>query len=115
MNKTLFKIDNFFRSACLFEASLILVAIVLGWLADINPFAMLHFSEMAIVYGIIGTLPLFLMFLALERLQGDSMVNIKQLLLNTLGPGLHRYHWTDLLILGSIAGVSEEILFLVFL
>ncbi len=111
MNKTLFKIDNFFRSACLFEASLILVAIVLGWLADINPFAMLHFSEMAIVYGIIGTLPLFLMFLALERLQGDSMVNIKQLLLNTLGPGLHRYHWTDLLILGSIAGVSEEILF----
>ena len=56
-------------------------------------------------------MPLFLMFLALEKIQGESVVKIKNLLLNTLGPGLHRYHWTDLLILASIAGVSEELLF----
>ncbi len=33
------------------------------------------------------------------------------MLFETLGPGLHRYHWTDLLILASIAGLSEELLF----
>ena len=105
MDKSLFKFDDFFKSACVFEASLILVAVGLGWIASINPFENIHFSEMALVYGVIGTMPLFLMFLALEKIQGESVVK------NTLGPGLHRYHWTDLLILASIAGVSEELLF----
>jgi len=33
------------------------------------------------------------------------------MLFETLGSNLHRYHWTDLLILASIAGLSEELLF----
>ena len=111
MDKSLFKFDEFFKSACYFEASLILVAVFLGWVADIDPFENIYFSETAIAYGVIGTIPLFLMFLALEKMQGESVVKIRKLLLNTLGPGLHRYHWTDLLILAAIAGVSEELLF----
>jgi membrane protease YdiL (CAAX protease family) len=87
------------------------VAIVLGWIACVNPFESLYFSEAAIVYGVIGTIPLFLMFLALEQIKGESVVTIRKMLLNTLGPGLHRYHWTDLLILAALAGVSEELLF----
>jgi len=111
MEKSLFKFDDFFKSACYFEASLILVAVFLGWVAGIDPFENIYFSETAIAFGLIGTAPLFLMFLALEKVQGESVVNIRKLLLNTLGPGLHRYHWTDLLILAAIAGVSEELLF----
>ena len=111
MDKSLLKFDDFFKSACYFEAALILVAIALGWVADINPFANIFFSESALAYGILGTIPLFLMFLGLEQIQGKSVVNIRKLLLNTLGPGLHRYHWTDLFILAAIAGVSEELLF----
>jgi membrane protease YdiL (CAAX protease family) len=88
-----------------------LVAVFLGWVAGIDPFENIYFSETAIAFGLIGTAPLFLMFLALEKVQGESVVNIRKLLLNTLGPGLHRYHWTDLLILAAIAGVSEELLF----
>jgi uncharacterized protein len=88
-----------------------LVAVFLGWVAGINPFENLYFSESAIAYGVIGTAPLFLMFIALEKMQGESVVNIRKLLLNTLGPGLHRYHWTDLFMLAAIAGVSEELLF----
>ena len=105
------KPDDFFKTACSFEAALILVAAFLGWIADINPFANLHFSEPAIVYGVIGTLPLFLLFLFLEQIQAEPVVKIKNVLLETLGPSLHRYHWTDLLILASIAGLSEELLF----
>jgi membrane protease YdiL (CAAX protease family) len=111
MDKPVFKFDDFFKSACYFEASLVLVAVFLGWVADIDPFENIYFSESVVAYGVIGTAPLFLMFLALEQMQGKSVANIRKLLLNTLGPGLHRYHWTDLFILAAIAGVSEELLF----
>jgi membrane protease YdiL (CAAX protease family) len=111
MDKSLFKFDEFFKSACYFEASLVLVAVILGWIADIDPFQNIYFSETAVAYGLVGTIPLFLMFLALEKIQGESVVKIRELLLNTLGPGLHHYHWTDLFMLAAIAGISEELLF----
>jgi uncharacterized protein len=111
MNKSPFSPDRFFKSACLFEAALIVVAIVLGWMSNINPFATLHYSETAIIYGILGTIPLFLLFLLLEQLTSESVVTIRRFLLETLGPALHRYHWADLFILAAIAGISEEILF----
>jgi uncharacterized protein len=111
MNNSPFAPERFFKSACLFEAALIVVAVVLGWLSDINPFASLHYSETAIFYGILGTIPLFLLFLLMEQLTAESVVTIRRLLLETLGSALHRYHWTDLFILAAIAGISEEILF----
>lgn len=111
MNKSPFNPDDFFKKACYFESALVLVAIALGWIADINPFENLHFSEAAIAYGVIGTAPLFLLFLAMEQIQLESVVKIRSLLLETLGPGLHSYHWTDLFMLAAIAGTSEEILF----
>lgn len=103
--------ENFFKQACIFEGSLIGLALVLGWLADINPFASLYFSETAFLHGIIATLPIFMIFLALYQLNIKSLTKIKTLLLDMLGPVLLRYHWTDLLILAAIAGISEEILF----
>ncbi len=86
MNNSPFNPERFFKSACLFEAALILVAVVLGWLSGINPFADLHLTESAILYGILGTIPLFLLFLLLEHLSADSVVTIRRFLLETLGP-----------------------------
>jgi uncharacterized protein len=103
--------DHFFKKACTFEASLIIVAALLGWIAGIDPFENLAFSESAIAYGIIGTCPLLLLLLSLEQMHGNELVKIKKLLLETLGPSLHCYHWTDLFMLAAIAGISEEILF----
>ena len=103
--------QNFFKVACYFEGSLIVVAIVLGWIADVDPFANIIFSEMAVFYGIIGTIPLFIFFVALYQIQIDAFQQIKRTLLETLAPSMHRYHWTDLFILGAIAGITEEILF----
>jgi hypothetical protein len=102
---------HFFRTACVFEASLIIVALLLGWIADIDPFALLYFSEPALGIGIVGTVPLLLLFLAMEYLPQKSLVDIKNLLLRTLAPSLQQRHWTDLLLLATIAGVSEELLF----
>lgn len=111
MKRPLFKFNDFFKAACYFEASLIVVALLLGWIVDINPFSMISFSASGISYGLIGTIPLFLMFLALEQVRHDSIVNIRRFLLQTLGPNLHRHHWLNLLLLAAIAGVSEELVF----
>ena len=54
------KPENFFKTACYFEGSLIFIAVVLGWIADINPFENIHFSENAVIYGLFATLPLLL-------------------------------------------------------
>lgn len=110
-SKSQFDTGGFFVKACLFEASLLIVAVVLGWMAGIDPFASLHFSELAIVVGILGTIPLLFMFVAVSRLESESFKQIRRLLLEILGPSLYRCHWTDLLILAAIAGVSEEVLF----
>ncbi|MGR9051037.1 MAG: CPBP family intramembrane glutamic endopeptidase [Gammaproteobacteria bacterium] len=102
---------RFFKTACNFEGSLILVAALLGWLADINPFADLRFSERALLFGVLGTIPLILMFLALELISTAPVKKIRDLLIETLGSGLKGCHWSDLLLLAAIAGFAEELLF----
>ena len=111
MPKSFLKDHSFFNSACFFEAALIPLAILLGWIGSINPFANIFFTETALLNGVIGTLPLILIFLAFEQIQEKSLGNIRRLLLDTLGPGLQHSHWTDLLILALLAGIAEELLF----
>ena len=103
--------QNFFKTACLFEGSLILIAMIIGWLTDVDPFALIHYSEADIFIGIVATVPLFLMFMLLYLLPTQSLQQIKTALLETLGPMMYRYHWSDLFILAAIAGLAEEILF----
>lgn len=111
MENTQIKPENFFKTACYFEGSLILVAMFLGWIADIDPFAYIHFSEKAVIYGLFGTLPLFLIFLSMEHMAIPAVQEIRQILVKTLGSSMHRFNWADLFILAAIAGISEEILF----
>jgi CAAX protease family protein len=103
--------NSFFKMACIFEGALVLVAVVLGWIAGINPFAEIHFSESAVAYGLMGTVPLLLILQILYQFQFESIREIHRILNDTLGSTLHRYHWTDLFVLAAIAGIGEEILF----
>jgi len=111
MNEPLIPPENFFKTAFYFESALIIVAIILGWIADINPFEFMVLNETVILNGIMGTLPLCLIFFALDRLELESFLRIRKVLHDTLGASLDKAHWTDLLVLASIAGLSEEILF----
>ncbi|MEQ1531429.1 MAG: CPBP family intramembrane glutamic endopeptidase [Methylococcales bacterium] len=111
MDKPIINSEGFFKKECLFEAALVLVALLLGWLADINPFADLKFAEPDIFFAVLATLPLYLLFLILERVRFESVSNIRKLLFDTLAANLHNYHWTDLFMLAAIAGLSEELLF----
>ncbi|MCQ8104305.1 CPBP family intramembrane metalloprotease [Methylomonas sp. SURF-2] len=103
--------STFFSVACYFEAALTLAAIALGWLVDIDPFDKLAWDERALLHGLLLTLPLLLLFFALQEAPPRALRRIKALLLETLGPRLYRHHWTDLMILATIAGFSEEVLF----
>ncbi len=103
--------ENFFRTACLFEVSLILLAMFLGWIAGINPFATIHFSETAVLVGMFGTMPLFILFQAMQYLHIEEIQKIRRMLMETLGPSLKNCNWADLMVLASIAGIAEEILF----
>ena len=87
------------------------LAMVLAWLGGINPFAKLFFSEAALFQGIVWTLPMILLFGLAQNRPEVPFQKIRRLLLDTLGPGLYRRHWSDLLMLASIAGISEEVLF----
>ena len=87
------------------------LALILGWLFNVNPFADLSFNEQALANGILLTLPLLLLFFAMQQVSYAPFQRIRSLLLETLGARLHRCHWTDLLILAAIAGFSEEVLF----
>lgn len=111
MNEPTIKPDTFFKTACYFESSLILVAIILGWIADVDPFAHLDFNERVIFNGILGTLPLCIIFIALNQVQLVELQKIRKVLQDTLGPSLAQHHWTDLFVLAATAGISEEILF----
>ena len=111
MDNTGVKLDNFFKTACYFESSLIVVALILGYFADIDPFESLHFSEHSMMYGIIGTLPLYLIFMSMEQMPFPSVQKIRITLINSIAPSLDKKNWADLFILATIAGVSEEALF----
>ncbi|WP_240618032.1 CPBP family intramembrane glutamic endopeptidase [Methylomonas sp. Kb3] len=107
--------NAFFRIACYFEGSLAVLALALGWLADLDPFASLAFSEAALGIGLFATGPLLVLFFAMQQLSYPPIQKIRDLLLETLGARLAYRHWTDLLILAAIAGFAEEALFRGFL
>jgi membrane protease YdiL (CAAX protease family) len=103
--------EKFFKSACYFESSLILVAFVLGWVAGIYPFEYFFYSENAVILGVLATLPMFIFFIALDQLSVPSIREVRHILLEHLGPALNRYDWADLFVLAAIAGIAEETLF----
>ena len=102
---------RFFRTACYFEAALALAAALLGWLFAVDPFAELFFTEIALWYGFVATLPLLVLFFVIQAMPYKALVEIRNLLQDTLGQYLRDRHWSDLWVLAAIAGFSEELLF----
>jgi membrane protease YdiL (CAAX protease family) len=107
--------DNFFKTACFFEGSLVVVALILGWITDIDPFANLFFSEAGMRDGLLDTLPLLIIFFVMQELPYLPLQQIRELLQKSLAKSLQRKHWPDFFVLACIAGFSEEALFRGFL
>jgi membrane protease YdiL (CAAX protease family) len=102
---------QFLKLATWFEGGLILIAYAVGWLVSVDPLASWTADPMALAWGIAGTLPLYALFAVTYRFPMTGMQDIKRFLVEKLGPFLDGCRWQELLYLGFLAGVSEEILF----
>lgn len=102
---------DFLKVATYFEGSLVLAAYVIGWWGGVNPLANLRLEWYSLLWGLAGTLPLYLLFLLSYHVPLGRLHAIKRFLIDRLGPYLDACHWTQLLYLGLLAGLTEEILF----
>lgn len=94
-----------------FEGGLLLLAFLLGWLLSVYPLDHWRLDLTAMGWGLAGTIPLYLLFLVGYGRTGGRMREIRDFLIDKLGPFLHACSPSDLLYLGLLAGVAEEFLF----
>lgn len=102
---------RFMSLAVLFEGSLVIVALALGWIFGIDVLSGLRFSLAAAVTGLVGAIPPFVLLLATERMRIPALERIKRLVLESLGPSLTACRWFDIVLLAAVAGLGEEVLF----
>ncbi|MBS1213661.1 MAG: abortive infection protein [Proteobacteria bacterium] len=103
--------SDFLTLASLFQGALVVVAYVIGWLADLDPLADLSFDPASLLWGVAGTVPLYALFALSYRLPFEGMRTIRRFLLDKMGPLLDVCSTRDMVYLGLLAGVTEEILF----
>jgi CAAX protease family protein len=102
---------SFLKMSCLFEGGLAVVAVLIGNLVSIPPFEHFQWSGTAISYGLLGTIPLLLVFLLGYRLPHEGLQRIRRLLLDMMGPLLAACSTGELFVLALLAGIGEEALF----
>ena len=102
---------DFLGAAILFEGCLIGVAAGLGWWFGIDPVSRLSWEGRGVAWGLAATIPMIGFFLVANRYPLGPLRNIKQFLLETLGPSLVACRWYDLLLVAAVAGIGEELLF----
>lgn len=101
----------FLNLAGLFEGGLALLAFAIGWVVGISPLATLRFEWSAVMWGVLGTLPMLLLFVVSFRSEFAPLKTIRAILIQVLGPPLARCRWYDLILLAAMAGLGEELLF----
>ena len=102
---------GFLIAAVLFEGSLAVVAIGVGWLVSINPLQPWSWNLRDTGYGMLATLPMLAFFFASMRFPLGPLRGIREFLVEHLGPVLHQCTWYDLVLVAAMAGLGEEILF----
>lgn len=106
---------DFLNLAGICEGSLFAIAFIAGWFLDVRPVGQMYWDWWSFVVGLIATLPMLLLFGALYWIDIAPLRRIRKMLAEMISPLLSRCRWFDLLLLASIAGVCEEVLFRGFL
>lgn len=97
--------------AALFEGGLVGVAWVLGWLLSQPALASFHWNRSDVIVGIIASVPMLGMFIALLRWPVGPLVHTQRLLLEVVRPLFRRCTLVEIGIISLLAGVGEEMLF----
>lgn len=94
---------DFLRLAGLVEGGTVLLALVLGWLAGVNPWSDVAWTWPAVGIGVLATAPIFLVY--------GFARDTRTVAIEAIGPALSLCRWYDLIVLAALAGVGEELLF----
>jgi hypothetical protein len=101
----------FLAMGVVFEGVLVLLALGIAVLADVDPFSAFHADAAAVARGLAAAAPMLGLFVLAQRFPIGGLAHIKRFLVDTLGPMLAECRWYELLLLAALAGFCEEILF----
>jgi membrane protease YdiL (CAAX protease family) len=97
--------------AVFFEFGLAPLSLVLGWLLGHPPLETFQWSLEAALWGVVATVPLVLMFLAILRWPYGPLARVKQFCDYEVVPLLEKSTWSDIALISLSVGVCEEMLF----
>jgi uncharacterized protein len=103
--------SHFVRLAVVFEGGLVLVALALGLVFRIDPFADFRLERGAVWLGVAAALPPFLLLWVTDCFKFSALERIKRLVLELLGPSLVACRWYELVLVAALAGFGEELIF----
>ena len=95
--------SQFLQWAGLVQGGVVLLAFLAGYLIDVDPFSLVRWETQSAVWGLLAVVPMFLMY--------RFSPGLRKLAMDALGESLSQCRWYDLLLLATLAGVGEELLF----
>jgi uncharacterized protein len=102
---------QFLILAVIVEGGLIVLALGLSWMLDVPLGHALVWNAEAVIWGVLATLPLCLLFGILYWKPVGPYRGVKDFLLESLGPSIAACRWYELLLVAALAGIGEELLF----
>jgi membrane protease YdiL (CAAX protease family) len=93
------------------EGGLIVLAVLLGWLLDKQPFLMFHWNVADALWGIAAAVPMWVLFFVMLRWPVGPLRQIKQFSQEIIRPLFAPCTVIDLLGISVLAGLGEEMLF----
>jgi membrane protease YdiL (CAAX protease family) len=98
-------------AAILVEGGLTVAALALAWLLEVDLAGRLRGTAAGWLWGVVGTLPLLLLFHISMRSLWRPLAEIRTFLETALGPALASASHLTLIVIALLAGVCEELLF----
>src|SRR5262245_61614461 len=92
--------------AVVFEGAILLLALFLGWLLDQPALDTFHWNAAEAALGVVATLPMLLVFLAIVRWPIGPLKQIKEFADNVVRPMLRRATILDLAGISVLAGLG---------
>ena len=103
--------QSFRLAGAVFEGGLVFVALALGLLFHINPFADFRIDRTSVFVGIAAALLPFALLVVSDRFRFSALERMKRIVLQLLGPSLAACRWYELVLVAALAGFGEELVF----
>ena len=94
---------RFLQLAGLVQGGVLLFAFLIGFLIHVDPSTLVRWEPWSAVWGLLAVAPMFVVY--------QLSPGLRKLAIDSLGESLSQCHWYDLLLLATLAGVGEELLF----